>query len=324
MLKIAFLMDDVRRINPAKDSSFAMMLSAHKRNHRLFCFDSQHMHADKKAVTAQVFEIEVFDRADNFVKITKQIILNLASVDVILMRKNPPFNMNYIYATYLLEYLEQQGVLVVNKPRALRDFNEKLAIMRFPDYITDTLISSDIEQLMVFIREQKTTVVKPLDGMGGENIFKLKVDDNKKYIIDILNKLTYFGTTPIMSQRYLTAIARGDKRILIIDGEPLPYVLARMPKKGSFKGNLAAGATGVGQKLSTHDKYLCTQIAPTLTQNGLIFVGLDVIGDYISEINVTSPTGIRELDKIYHIHIADILLDTIENKLSNNALTSSH
>ncbi len=324
MLKIAFLMDDVRRINPAKDSSFAMMLSAHKRSYQLFCFDSQQMHADKQGITAKVFKVEVFDKADNFVKIIGQEILNLANVDVILMRKNPPFNMNYIYATYLLEYLEQKGVLVVNKPRALRDFNEKLAIMRFPDCITNTLVSSNIEHLITFIKEQKTAIVKPLDEMGGENIFKLSIDDDKKHIVDILGELTHFGTTPIMAQRYLTAIARGDKRILIIDGKPIPYALARIPKAGSFKGNLAAGAIGVGQKLSARDKYLCAQVASTLTQNGLIFVGLDIIGDYISEINVTSPTGIRELDKIYHIRIADVLLDTIENRLSNNVLTSSH
>ncbi len=305
---IAFVMDSIFNINIDKDSSFAMMLSAQKRAYKIFCLDIDNITMKNKDVMAVVLEINVFD-SSNFVNIISKKLINLNTISIIIMRKDPPFNMNYIYATYLLEFVAKQGVLVLNKPQALRDFNEKFAIMHFPNCITDTIISIDINIITEFINKQKTAIIKPLDAMGGVGIYKVSINDNYQKII---KKISNNFKTPIMVQKYLDDIQYGDKRILMINGKPIPYALARIPKKGSFKGNLSAGATGIGQELSTRDKYLCTQIAPTLVANGLDFVGLDVIGDYISEINITSPTGIRELDSQYNIDIAGIFLDYIE------------
>jgi glutathione synthase len=230
------------------------------------------------------------------------------------MRKDPPFDMDYIYATYLLEQLESEGALVINKPSSLRDANEKLFALNFPDCIPKTLVSSNIDKLDDFINEIKTAVVKPLDGMGGTDIFKLSVGD--KQINEILTKITNNQSRYIMAQEFLPEIKDGDKRILLINGKPVEYALARLPAEGSFKGNLAAGAKGVGQPLSERDRYLCAQIAPLLIEKNLVFVGLDVIGDYITEINVTSPTCIREIDKQFGINISSMLLDEIEKMLA--------
>jgi glutathione synthase len=230
------------------------------------------------------------------------------------MRKDPPFDMDYIYSTYLLEQLELEGVLVINKPSSLRDANEKLFALNFPECIPKTLVSSKIHELNNFIDSQKIVVVKPLDGMGGTDIFKLSKGDND--IDDILKRITNNESRYIMAQEFLPEIKDGDKRILLINGNPVDYALARLPAEGSFKGNLAAGAKGVGQPLSERDRYLCTQIAPTLIDKGLVFVGLDVIGDFITEINVTSPTCIRELDKQYGINISSSLLDEVERRLA--------
>jgi glutathione synthase len=222
--------------------------------------------------------------------------------------------MDYIYATYLLEQLESDGVLVVNKPSSLRDANEKLFALNFPECIPKTLVSSNIEKLNTFINEIKTVVVKPLDGMGGTDIYKLSHGDHN--IEEVLQKITNNQSRYIMAQEFLPEIKEGDKRILLINGKPVDYALARLPAEGSFKGNLAAGAKGVGQPLSERDRYLCSQIAPMLIKKELMFVGLDVIGDYITEINVTSPTCIRELDKQFGLNISATLLDEVENRLS--------
>ena len=222
--------------------------------------------------------------------------------------------MDYIYATYLLEQAEDSGVLVVNKPSSLRDANEKLFALNFPDCIPETLVSSNIEKLSEFISKIKTAVVKPLDGMGGTDIFKLAKGD--KNIEEVLLKITNQGSRYIMAQEFLPEIKDGDKRILLINGRPVDYALARIPAEGNFKGNLAAGAKGVGQPLSERDRYLCSQIAPMLIEKELMFVGLDVIGDYITEINVTSPTCIRELDSQFNLNISSILLDEVEVKLA--------
>ena len=230
------------------------------------------------------------------------------------MRKDPPFDMDYIYATYLLEHAEDNGVLVVNKPSSLRDANEKLFALNFPDCIPETLVSSNIEKLSEFISKIKTAVVKPLDGMGGTDIFKLTKGD--KNIEEVLLKITNQGSRYIMAQEFLPEIKDGDKRILLINGRPVDYALARIPAEGNFKGNLAAGAKGVGQPLSERDRYLCSQIAPMLIEKELMFVGLDVIGDYITEINVTSPTCIRELDSQFNLNISSSLLDEVEVKLA--------
>ena len=313
-ITLAVLMDDIASINQKKDSSFAMMLEAQNRNWEIYTFDSVDMFHLKGQVFANVRKTFVNDSENNWYSCGEQELLSLSNVDIIFMRKDPPFDMDYIYATYLLEQAEIGGVMVVNKPSSLRDANEKLFSLNFSDYIPKTLVSSNIEQLITFINDNEETIVKPLDGMGGKDIYKLKIDDEN--INEVLLRLTNQGQRYIMAQEFLPEIKQGDKRILLINGIPIDYALARLPAEGSFKGNLAAGAKGVGQPLTERDRYLCEKIAPMLIEKELIFVGIDVIGEYITEINVTSPTGIRELDKQFDLNISAQLLDAIEEKLA--------
>ena len=257
-IRLGVLMDDISSIKPHKDSTFAMMLEAQARHWEIYTFDSSDMYYSDGKVIADSRKTLVNDSESDWHSREDAQPLSLGALDAVFMRKDPPFDMDYIYATYLLEQLESDGVLVVNKPSSLRDANEKLFALNFPECIPKTLVSSNIKKLNTFINEIKTVVVKPLDG----------------------------------------------------------YALARLPAEGSFKGNLAAGAKGVGQPLSERDRYLCSQIAPILIKKELMFVGLDVIGDYITEINVTSPTCIRELDKQFGLNISATLLDEVENRLS--------
>ena len=313
-ITLAVLMDDIASINRKKDSSFAMMLEAQSRDWEIYTFDSFDMLHLKGQVFANVRKTFVNDSENNWYSCGERELLSLSNIDIIFMRKDPPFDMDYIYATYLLEQAEIDGVMVVNKPSSLRDANEKLFSLNFSDYIPKTLVSSNIEQLIAFISDNEEAIVKPLDGMGGKNIYKLKIGDEN--INEVLLRLTNQGQRYIMAQEFLPEIKQGDKRILLINGIPIDYALARLPAEGSFKGNLAAGAKGVGQPLTERDRYLCEKIAPMLIEKELIFVGLDVIGDYITEINVTSPTGIRELDKQFDLNISAQLLDVIEEKLA--------
>ena len=312
-ITLAVLMDDIASINPKKDSSLAMMLEAKRRNWDIYTFDSSDMFHLKGEVFAKARKTLVKDSESHWHECEEAEILQLKEIDVVFMRKDPPFDMDYIYATYLLEQLEASGVMVVNKPSSLRDANEKLFALNFPELIPKTLVSSNNEKLSVFINDNVDVVVKPLDGMGGTNIFKLKKGDDNE---EVLLKLTNNGQRYIMAQEFLPEIEHGDKRILLINGKPVDYALARMPAEGNFKGNLAAGAIGVGQPLSERDRFLCKQIAPILIEKELIFVGLDVIGDYITEINVTSPTCIRELDSQFGLNISSELLDVVEEKLA--------
>ena len=291
-----------------------MMLEAQKRGWDIYTFDSTDMFYGDGKVIANARKTLVKDSEHEWYKCEAAEELQLTNIDVVFMRKDPPFDMDYIYATYLLEQAEDSGVLVVNKPSSLRDANEKLFALNFPDCIPETLVSSNIEKLSEFISKIKTAVVKPLDGMGGTDIFKLAKGD--KNIEEVLLKITNQGSRYIMAQEFLPEIKDGDKRILLINGRPVDYALARIPAEGNFKGNLAAGAKGVGQPLSERDRYLCSQIAPMLIEKELMFVGLDVIGDYITEINVTSPTCIRELDIQFNLNISSILLDEVEVKLA--------
>ena len=311
---LAILMDDIASISQKKDSSFAMMLEAQSRDWKIYTFDSVDMFHLKGQIFANVRKTFVTDSENDWFSCEKQELISLSNVDVIFMRKDPPFNMDYIYATYLLEQAEISGVMVVNKPSSLRDANEKLFALNFSDYIPKTLVSSNIEQLITFINDNEEAIVKPLDGMGGKDIYKLKTGDEN--INEVLLEITNQGQRYIMAQEFLPEIVHGDKRILLINGVPIDFALARLPAEGSFKGNLAAGAIGVGQPLTERDRYLCEKISPMLIEKELIFVGLDVIGDYITEINVTSPTGIRELDKQFDLNISAQLLDVIEEKLA--------
>ena len=291
-----------------------MMLEAQKRGWEIFTFDTPDMFYEDGIVLANARKTLVRDSEQDWYECEDIKALPLNNIDIIFMRKDPPFDMDYIYATYLLEQAENSGTLVVNKPSSLRDANEKLFALNFPECIPETLVSSNIKKLSEFISKIKTAVVKPLDGMGGTDIFKLTKGD--KNIEEVLLKITNQGSRFIMAQEFLPEIKNGDKRILLINGKPVDYALARIPAAGSFKGNLAAGAKGVGQPLSARDRHLCSQIAPMLIEKELMFVGLDVIGDYITEINVTSPTCIRELDSQFDLNISSMLLDEIEDKLA--------
>jgi len=291
-----------------------MMLEAQKRGWEIFTFDTPDMFYEDGIVFANARKTLVRDSEQDWYECEDIKALPLNSIDIVFMRKDPPFDMDYIYATYLLEQAESSGTLVVNKPSSLRDANEKLFALNFPECIPETLVSSNIKKLSEFISKIKTAVVKPLDGMGGTDIFKLTKGD--KNIEEVLLKITNQGSRFIMAQEFLPEIKNGDKRILLINGKPVDYALARIPAAGSFKGNLAAGAKGVGQPLSARDRHLCSQIAPMLIEKELMFVGLDVIGDYITEINVTSPTCIRELDSQFDLNISSMLLDEIEDKLA--------
>ena len=313
-IRLGVLMDDISSIKPNKDSSFAMMLEAQDRGWEIQTFDSADMFYSDGKVFASTKITSVQDSETDWHKSSPSNVVNLSSLDVVFMRKDPPFDMDYIYATYLLEQLESEGVVVINKPSSLRDANEKLFALNFPDCIPQTLVSSKIDRLENFIDSLQSVVVKPLDGMGGTDIYKLSKGDSDTS--GILKRITNNESRYIIAQEFLPEINDGDKRILLINVMPVDYALARLPAEGSFKGNLAAGAKGVGQTLSDRDRYLCAKIAPTLIEKGLIFVGLDVIGDFITEINVTSPTCIRELDKQYGINISSILLDEVEKRLA--------
>ncbi|SMM99528.1 Glutathione synthetase [uncultured Candidatus Thioglobus sp.] len=311
-------MDDIKNINPKKDTSLAMMLEASRRSYDIYTFDSNDLFANEGVTYANASQTHVIDNFDNWFTKQPSRIMALSEFSVILMRKDPPFDMDYIYATYFLEQAEKDGVLVVNKAQSLRDANEKLFALNFSNCMPKTLVSANPIQINAFINQQQTAVVKPLDGMGGTDIFKFNKGDNN--IASVVKRLTNNGIRPIMVQEFLTDITKGDKRILLINGKPIDYCLARIPAEGNFKGNLAAGATGIGQPLSERDYYLCEQIAPTLKAKGLMFVGLDVIGDYITEINVTSPTCIRELDAQFELNIAGVLFDAIEQKIKYRPL----
>lgn len=308
MKTLAMLMDDISNITPYKDSSLAMLLEAQHRGFELLVFDTTDMIVNKNQVFADVKKIKVFDDTTKWFEVLEQKQINLSTVDYIFMRKDPPFNMNYIYATYMLDLLVNQGVKVVNNPASLRNFNEKASITLFPSLTTDTLISSNKTAILEFTSNFEEFILKPLDGMGGADIFKHKKGEN---IDNNLEYLTSHYTTPIMIQNFIPEIIYGDKRIIIVGGKPIEYCIARIPAKGSFKGNLAQGATAQVQQLSARDREICKELQPFLQHNGLDFVGIDVIGDYLSEINITSPTGIREIDKQQKMNISGVLFDAI-------------
>ena len=308
-LRIGVVMDPIAKIKPWKDSTFAMMLEAQRRGWSLHYMEPGDLYVRDGRTFAATRTLTVTDNNDDWYRMTDAVNHDLADLDIILMRQDPPFNTEYIYATYLLEKAEREGVLVVNRPGSVRDSNEKLFATDFPQCCAPTLVSSQAGLLRDFVREFGDTVMKPLDGMGGSNIFRVRKDSpNISVVIEVL---TQHGKTPIMAQRFVPEIKDGDKRILMINGEPVPYALARIPKEGELRGNLAAGGTGQGRELTDRDRWICEQVGPTLKRKGLYFVGLDVIGDYLTEINVTSPTCIRELDAIFDINIAGQLFDTL-------------
>ncbi|ANE54055.1 MULTISPECIES: glutathione synthase [Methylomonas] len=308
-LKLGMVMDPIDQINIKKDTSFAMLLEAQARGWELHYMELSDlfMHNGHAYARSRLLEVKRDERQWHAFGAERQI--ELSELDVIMMRKDPPFNQEYIYATYILEQAERQGVYVVNKPQSLRDANEKMFTAWFPQCCTDTLVARDPQKIRNFLAEQGEIILKPLDGMGGASIFHVREGDPNLSVI--LETMTRHGSSYIMAQRYLPAVRDGDKRILMVNGEPVPYCLARIPASGESRGNLAAGGRGEGRELSARDRWIAEQVGPTLREKGLVFVGLDVIGDYLTEVNVTSPTCVQELDKQFGINISAQLMDHI-------------
>lgn len=307
-------MDPIDQITIKKDSSFAMLLAAQARGWSLVYMEQGDLFLDEGEAKATTRQLEVKEDPSDWYALGEAETITLKDLDVILMRKDPPFDMEYIYSTYLLEQAEAAGALIVNKPQTLRDANEKLFTAWFPQCCPPYLVTQQAERIRAFIAKHEDIILKPLDGMGGSSIFRVRENDpNLSVIIETLTKLE---TSPIMVQRFIPEISAGDKRVLMIDGKPVEYALARIPAKGETRGNLAAGGSSEGVPLSDRDRWICEQVGPTLREKGLIFVGLDIIGDYLTEINVTSPTCIRELDTLYNLDIASQLMDAIEQRLN--------
>ncbi|MNJ52443.1 Glutathione synthetase [compost metagenome] len=306
-------MDPIARISYKKDSSLAMLLAAQERGWSLFYMEQQDLYQGAGQARARMRPLKVFADPEHWFELEAEQDSALSELDVILMRKDPPFDMEFVYSTYLLEQAEAAGVLVVNRPQSLRDCNEKLFATLFPQCTPPTLVSRRADILREFVNQQGDTILKPLDGMGGTSIFRHRPGDPNLSVI--LETLTGNGTQQIMAQGYLPAIKDGDKRILMIDGEPVPYCLARIPASGETRGNLAAGGRGEARPLTDRDRWIAEQVGPTLREKGLLFVGLDVIGEHLTEINVTSPTCIREIDNAFGTRIGVQLMDAIDRKL---------
>jgi len=314
-LRLGIVMDPIGAIKVYKDSSFAMLLAAQARGWTLFYMEQADLYLKDGQACARTRALTVRDQESGWFDLGADQDQPLADLDIILMRKDPPLDMEYLYTTYLLEQAERSGVRVVNNPVALRNSNEKLFTAWFPDCCAPSLVSRDPDRLRTFLDQQQDIILKPLDAMGGASIFRVRVGDPNVSVI--LETLTELGRRTSMAQRFIPEISAGDKRILMIDGEPAPYALARIPAPGETRGNLAAGGHGEGVELSERDRWICSRVGPELRARGLLFVGLDVIGDYLTEINVTSPTCIRELDQLYGLDIAGQLMDCIESKLQS-------
>ena len=313
-IKLGVVMDPISAIAYKKDSTLAMLWAAADRGWSLYYMEPCDLSLEQGAPTARMAPLEVFRDPQRWYRLGDARRRALTDLDVILMRRDPPFDNEYIYATYILEAAEREGTLIVNRCQSLRDCNEKVFATQFPECCPPVLVSGDREQLRAFHREHGDVIFKPLDGMGGASVFRVRDDDPNVNVI--LETLTDFGRVTIMAQRYLPEIRDGDKRILMIEGEPVPYCLARLPSQGESRGNLAAGGQGRAQPLSERDHFIAERVGPSLRERGLIFVGLDVIGDYLTEINVTSPTCIREIDAAYDTKIGERLMDAIASRRS--------
>lgn len=314
MTRLAVVMDPIGSIHYEKDSTLAMLWEAAARGWTLYYLEQGDLYWHDGQARGRRRPLKVYRDPERWFELGAPEEAPLADHDVILMRKDPPFDLEYIYTTYLLEHAEAAGTLVVNRPASLRDANEKLYATWFPQCLPPTLVTSRRERLRAFWRTHTDIIVKPLHGMGGASVFRVAPHDPNASVI--FETATEYDTRLVMAQRFLPEIAAGDKRILMIAGEPIPYALARIPAPGETRGNLAAGGSGVGQPLTARDRFLCDAVGPTLRQRGLLFVGLDVIGDYLTEINVTSPTCIRELDKLHGLNISARLFDTITAQLN--------
>ena len=310
VLKIGIVMDPIESITPYKDSSLAMLLEAQRRDAEIHYFQQGDLKLLSGRAIGHSQRLKVTDDNSDWFETSDPAEVDLGDLDAILMRKDPPFDMEYIYTTYILDRAREAGALIVNHPQALRDMNEKAYTAWFPECTPITLITRSMAEMKAFLAEHDRIVVKPLDGMGGRSIFVVKKGDNNANVI--FETLTDFGKQFAMAQVYIPEINLGDKRVLLVNGETVPYALARIPSDDDNRGNLVMGATGVGQKLSATDIAICERVGPVLRDAGVLFAGIDIIGDYLTEVNVTSPTGIREIDKQFDLNIAGLLFDAIE------------
>ncbi|MGS0692139.1 glutathione synthase [Shewanella sp. 0m-4] len=317
MIKLGIVMDPISEINIKKDSSFAMLMAAQSRGYQLFYMEMKDLAMVNGQAMATMSALTVKNDPQQWYQLEDAIDTPLADLDVILMRKDPPFDTEFVYSTYMLERAEEQGVLIVNKPQSLRDANEKLFTAWFSEFTPETIVTRSEQRIRAFHQAKGDIILKPLDGMGGSSIFRVKKDDPNLGVI--IETLTSEGQQYAMAQAFIPDISAGDKRILVVDGEPVPYSLARIPQKGETRGNLAAGGRGVAQPLSESDWHIARTIGPELKKRGLIFVGLDVIGDKLTEINVTSPTCIKEIEAAFDVDITGMLMDAIEARINKSA-----
>lgn len=316
-MKIAFLADPLASFKTYKDSTYAMMVEADKRGHTVYAFEQKDMAVNGGVAYANVAEITILDDATDWFRAAPAVETNLGEFDAIVQRKDPPFDMEYIYGTYMLELAEKQGANVFNKPSAIRDHNEKLAIAQFSGFTSPTLVTADEARIRAFQAEHGDVILKPLDGMGGTGIFRVKPDAMN--LGAIIETLTDNGKRTIMAQRFIPDIAKGDKRILVIGGKPVPFSLARIPQNGEVRGNLAAGGLGVAQPLTERDFEIANTLGPVLAARGLLLVGLDVIGDCLTEVNVTSPTCFQEITQQAGFPVAAMFMDAVEAAVESAA-----
>ncbi|MDP3785665.1 MAG: glutathione synthase [Undibacterium sp.] len=309
-MKIAFLTDPLAQFKTYKDSTYAMMVEAVKRGHQIYAFEPQDMALESGTVSAKVREIALTGDAEDWYRLSESQDLPLQAFDAVLQRKDPPFDMEYLYATYLLDLAERQGARVFNKPSAIRDHNEKLSIAQFSQFTTPTLVTRDEARIRAFFALHRDIILKPLDGMGGAGIFRIREDGMN--LGSVIETLTMNGAATIMVQKYIPEIVQGDKRILLIGGKVVPFALARIPQNGEVRGNLAAGGLGVAQALSARDVEIAETLAPILYQRGLLLVGLDVIGNCLTEVNVTSPTCFQEIFQQTGFNVAAFFVDALE------------
>ena len=313
-MRLALILDPIEHIKTYKDTSFAIMREAAMRGHALYVLQQGDVVLQSGSVMGYARHLEMRPTDKVWYTLGEPTAETLSAFDAILMRKDPPFDMEYVFSTYLLELAETQGARVLNKPSSIRDYNEKLAIAKFPLFMAPTLVTRRMEMIRAFIAEHRDVIVKPLDGMGGAGVFRIIESDLNLNVI--LETITALGQRTIMAQRFIPEIVQGDKRILIIDGEVVPFALARIPKAGETRGNLAAGGRGVAQALSPRDREIAETLAPVLKTAGLFLVGLDVIGDYLTEVNVTSPTGMQEITAQSGFNVAGMLVDALEKNAS--------
>jgi len=309
-LRLGVVMDPIQAISPAKDSTLAMLLEAQSRGHEIWYFEQADLALSDGVPQGRGRSLRVIDDPESWYELGPGEEIELIDLDYILMRKDPPFDIEYIYTTYILERAELAGTLIVNKPASLRDINEKVFTAWFDECCPATIITRSIAEMRGFLQSHGTIVVKPLHGMGGRSIFVVAKSDNNANVI--FETLTDYNSRYAMAQSYIPEIQSGDKRILLVDGEPAPRVLARVPPADDNRGNLVVGAQPEVRELTERDRWICSQVGPVLKERGVIFAGIDVIGDYLTEINITSPTGIRELSKLADINVAADLMDAIE------------